>query len=253
MPISFHGLRPGSHRVLPAVLVLLLISAPYCAVAQAPARAPSSSPVAGAPMANSATSPAAPVKAEETDNEETALLHSPAVRSFSRFVHLDEKAGSLVFMAINFAIIFLAIVIPLGRLLPRIFRKRSQTLKQDLQTARDATAEARSRLSAIEEKLAGLGEEIRKFRDQVEQDSLDDEKRIKAAMSEESARIVAAAEQEIGAAAALARRELRNFAAALAIDHAEKQLSLTPETDRALIAEFVAGASAGASGKGGSN
>jgi F-type H+-transporting ATPase subunit b len=50
---------------------------------------------------------------------------------------------------------------------------------------------------------------------------------------------VAAAEQEIGVAAAQARRTLRHFAADLAIEQAAKHLVLTPETDRALIAEFV--------------
>jgi F-type H+-transporting ATPase subunit b len=40
-------------------------------------------------------------------------------------------------------------------------------------------------------------------------------------------------------AAAQARRGLRNFAADLAIDQAAKNLVLTVETDRALIAEFV--------------
>jgi F-type H+-transporting ATPase subunit b len=40
-------------------------------------------------------------------------------------------------------------------------------------------------------------------------------------------------------AAAQARRGLRHFAADLAIDQATKQLVLTAETDRALIAEFV--------------
>ena len=94
---------------------------------------------------------------------------------------------------------------------------------------------------------------MHKFRAQVEQESLEDEKRIKAALSEESARIVAAAEQEIGVAAAQARRGLRNFAADLAIEQAAKQLALTPETDRALIAEFVAGVAADGTGKGGKN
>jgi F-type H+-transporting ATPase subunit b len=126
-------------------------------------------------------------------------------------------------------------------------------LSLDLETAREATADAQSRLSAVEAKLAGLGEEMQKFRAQIEQDSLEDEKRIKAALGEESARIVAAAEQEIGVAAAQVRRGLRDFAANLAIDQASRQLAMTPETDRALIAEFVAGVSADASSKGGRN
>jgi F-type H+-transporting ATPase subunit b len=249
MSFPFQLLRLASIRVLVTALAFLLAFAPYRAIAQAPA----GSSTASAPAANSAASQPSQPESEKSDTkEETALLHSPVVQSFARVLHLSTNTAAVLFLAINFAIIFFAIVIPLGRVMPKMFRKRSQTLKRDLEVARDATADARARLSAIEEKLAGLGEEMKKFRDQVERDSREDEKRIKAAMSEESARIVAAAEQEIGVAAAHARRELRNFAAGLAIDHAEKQLALTPETDRALIAEFVAGVSADA-GKGGNN
>jgi F-type H+-transporting ATPase subunit b len=44
---------------------------------------------------------------------------------------------------------------------------------------------------------------------------------------------------------------LRSFAADLAIEQAEKQLVLTPETDRALIAEFISDVAT--NGKGGKN
>jgi F-type H+-transporting ATPase subunit b len=175
------------------------------------------------------------------------------VQSLARVLHLDIQTTIYLLLGINFAIIFFGVVIPLSRVMPKLFRKRSETLSHDLQTAREATTDAQSRLSAVEAKLAGLGEEMQKFRAQVEQDSLEDEKRIKASLSEESARIVAAAEQEISVAAAQVRRGLRDFAADLAIEQASKQLALTPETDRALIAEFVAGVSADAAGKGGRN
>ena len=79
----------------------------------------------------------------------------------------------------------------------------------------------------------------------MEEESLQDEARIKAALEDESARIVAAAEQEIGAAAAQARRGLRNFAAELSVEQASKLMVLTPETDRAVIAEFVGDVSKG--------
>ena len=159
-------------------------------------------------------------------------------------------------LGINFAIIFFAIAIPLTRTMPKILRKRSQTLSHDLSNARQATADAQARLSAVEAQLAGLGEEIKKLSAQVEQESVEDEKRIKASMGEESARIVAAAEQEIDMAVTQAKRGLRSFAADLAIGQAEKQIALTPETDRALIAEFVAGVAGDGKrrgGKGGKN
>jgi F-type H+-transporting ATPase subunit b len=62
---------------------------------------------------------------------------------------------------------------------------------------------------------------------------------------------VASAEQEIGVAAAQARRSLRTFAADLAIEQAAKQLTLTPDTDRALIEELVAGVASDGAGNGG--
>ena len=233
--------------VLPAIFVAMLAVAPFRAAAQALNAEPANSTAASAPTSDSAPAP------KSQEEQEQALLHAPVVQSLARILHLNLDTTVFLLLGINFAIIFFAVAIPLARIMPKIIRKRSQTLSQDLETARAATADAQSRLSAVEAKLAGLGEEMQKFRNQVEQDSLEDEKRIKAALSEESARIVAAAEQEIGVAAAQIRRGLRDFAADLAIDQASRQLNLTPETDRALIAEFVAGVSADASGKGGRN
>lgn len=223
---------------LVATVAAVLAAAPCCAAAQAPTPASRTSPAAA--TAPSAGSAAAEAPASEEDQEK-AFLHAPIVQSVARVLHLKVDTTIDILLGINFAIIVLLIAVPLGRLMPRIVRKRSQTLRHSLQTARDATADARARLSAVEAKLAGLDEEMQKLRGQVEQESLEEEKRIKAALGEESARIVAAAEQEIGVAATQARRGLRNFAADLAIEQAARQVALTPETDRALIAEFIAG------------
>jgi F-type H+-transporting ATPase subunit b len=242
--------RPSSllRFFLVAAVFSSLALAPLPAAAQAQTPASGSPATASAPPANTATP--APKSQEE---QEQAFLHSPIVQSVARILHLKLETTIFLLLGINFAIIFFAIVIPLGKVMPKIIRKRSQTLSLDLETAREATADAQSRLSAVEAKLAGLGGEMQKFRAQVEQDSLEDEKRIKAALGEESARIVAAAEQEISVAAAQVRRGLRDFAANLAIDQASRQLAMTPKTDRALIAEFVAGVAADAAGKGGQN
>jgi len=234
---------------LVAAVFSSLALAPLHAAAQASTPASGSPATASAPPAATAAAPAP----KSTEEQEQAFLHSPVVQLVARILHLNLDTTIFLLLGINFAIIFFAIVIPLGRLIPKIVRKRSQTLSHDLKTAREATRDAQSRLSAVEAKLAGLGEEMEKFRAQIEQDSLEDEKRIKAALGEESARIVAAAEQEISVAAAQVRRGLRDFAADLAIDQASRELAMTPETDRALIAEFVAGVAADASGKGGQN
>jgi F-type H+-transporting ATPase subunit b len=152
---------------------------------------------------------------------------------------LDVETTARLFEFFNFAIIALAIVIPLVRIMPKVIRKRSETLRHDLDSARKLTEDANARLSAVEAKLAKLDEEIAGIRAHVEEEGKNDEVRIKATIEEESGRIVAAAEQEIAVAAAQAKRGLRNFAADLAIEQAAKQLVLTAESDRAFIAEFV--------------
>lgn len=194
------------------------------------------------------------VKAEERE-EDNVYRHTPLVGKLAQMFHLDVETTARLFEFINFAIIMLAIVIPLVRFLPRVIRKRSTTLSHNLETARKTTADANARLSAVEAQLSRLDQEIAKIREQVEEESKQDEVRIKASIEEERTRIVAAAEQEIGAAAAHARRSLRHFAADLAIEQAAKQLVLTPETDRALIAEFISDAQNGShgAGKGGKN
>jgi hypothetical protein len=82
----------------------------------------------------------------------------------------------------NFAIIALAIVIPLVRIMPKVIRKRSETLRHDLDSARKLTEDANARLSAVEAKLAKLDEEIAGIRAHVEEEGKNDEVRIKATL-----------------------------------------------------------------------
>lgn len=253
MKFSFSQPRP-SHRVF-GFLFLAVLEA---GVAIAPLRlaAQESAPTATTTTApNTAASDApksqseAPKSQEEQNN--VFRLEGPVVKWTARTFNLSPEAAANTFEFINFGLIVLLVGIPIVRILPKVFRKRSQTLVANLQQAREATEAANARLSAVEAKLAGLDDEIKKFRAEVEQDSLADEARIKASLADESARIVQAAEQELSVAAAQARRGLRNFAADLAIEQAAKQMVLTPETDKALIAEFVGQVSRDAAGKAG--
>ena len=230
--------------------MLLAVAAPMFAPSRAAAQqSATATPAASAPTNGSGSAQPAPSE----EDQDAVFLHSSTVKAVARILHLKLDTTVTLLFGINFAIIFFAVAIPLTRAMPKIIRKRSETLSQDLTSARQATAEAQARLSAVEAQLAGLGEEIKKLTAQVEQESVADEKRIKASLGEESARIVAAAEQELNAAVSQAKRGLRNFAADLAIGQAEKQITLSAETDRALIAEFVAGVAGDAPGKGGRN
>jgi len=175
----------------------------------------------------------------QEEQNEVFLTGGPIVKWTARNLNIGVETASTIYQIANFLIIVLLVGIPLGRVLPKIFRKRSQTLGHNLQTARRATEEANARLRAVEEKLAGLDDDIKKLQAQVEQESLEDEKRVKASLAEESARIVESAEQELSVAVAQARRNLRHLAADLAVEQAAKRMTLSPDADRALISEFI--------------
>jgi len=190
-----------------------------------------------AAQAQETAKPEAAKSQEEQNN--TFRLTGPIVKATAKALNMSVERVALFYDLFNLAIIALAIGIPLFRYLPKYLRNRGQKLSEDIESARKTAEDANARLSAVEAKLSSIGEEIEKFRAEVEHESVADEARIKASLKEESERIVAAAEQEIAAAAAQARRGLRTFAADLAVGQAAKQIVLTPETDRALIAEFV--------------
>ena len=221
---------------------IVFLAALAAGVAIAPLRlaAQDSAPAANsqsAAVANQAAKPEAGKSEEEQNN--AFRLEGPVVKWTAKTFNLPVRTAADLFDFINFAIIVLAVGIPLYRFLPKHLLQRGEKVRTDIESARKVTEDANSRLSAVEAKLSKLDEEIAKFRTEVEEEIRHDAAGIKASLEEESARIVAAVEQEIGVAAAQARRGLRHFAADLAIEQAAKQLVLTPETDRALIAEFV--------------
>jgi len=180
-----------------------------------------------------------PTLSDEEKQNQAFRLEGPIVKWTAKTFNITPELTAKIYDVINFLIIVLAIGVPLFRFLPKFLRSRREKLSSDIESARKMTEDANARLSAVEARLSQLDGEIQKFRAEVEAESSQDEARIKSTLAEESARIVESAEQEIVMAATQARRGLRNFAADLAIDQAAKQLVLTAETDRALIAEFV--------------
>jgi F-type H+-transporting ATPase subunit b len=244
----------SSHRffrfLLLTVFVAGILAAPLRLTAQESAQ--NSAPAVQSEPA-SATGEAAKPEAKDAEQAQTDAfrLEGPLVKWTAKTLHVSAETAAKSFEFFNFLIIVFGIGIPLFRWLPKFLRNRREKVRNDIELARKVTAEANARLGAIEAKLTGLDEEIAQIRVQVEQESKQDETRIKSTIQEESARIVASAEQEISASAAQARRSLRNFAADLAIDQAVKQLTFTPETDRALIAEFLGDAALTGTAKGG--
>jgi F-type H+-transporting ATPase subunit b len=221
------------------VLILGATVAPLSAVAQDAAPAVPQTQSQAQPKPESVFKQEHKAEKAEEEDETAAYRHSASVRWIANLLHLDVETAAKIFEYINFAVILLAVGIPIAKMLPAAMRKRTAKLSADLEVAQAKTQDANDRLKAVEEKLAGLDSEIAAIRKQVEEQMRDDEARSKAILEEETARIVAGAEQEIAVAAAHAQRGLKQFAADLAIDRAVSQLTIDAETDRALFAEFA--------------
>lgn len=178
------------------------------------------------------------VDAPETNAELEAFRHSPAVQSLARHAGMSTESMARLLEDLNSAVLIGAILWLIFKYVPPMFRKRSETLQKQLFDARSATAEANARLAVVEERLSKLGIEIEAIRAQTERDSANDEKRILESLEAEKQRLMASLEQEIEAAGATARRDLKKYAANLAIERAMAQIHLTPDDDRALIRSF---------------
>ena len=189
-------------------------------------------------------------KAEEDAND--AYRKSPTVRALGAKLGLTPDQSATAFEVGNFLVLAGLVGWFLVKALPKTFRGRTDVIQKDLVTARAATEDANARLGGVEARLAKLDGEIAAMRVQAEQAAVAEEQRIKASVEDEKSKILAAAEQEIAAATTLAHRQLRQYAAELAIEQASRKLVITAETDRLLVQSFARRLS-GDGDKGGQN
>lgn len=225
-------------RIFPLALVLaLLFGLPSARlVAQA---APAAQAAASAQPVKSALPPRAEkVDAPESNKELEAFRHSPAVQSIARRMGLDTEFTAKLFEDLNSIIMIGAILWLIFRFLPSMYRKRSEVLDKQILDAALATSRANERLAVVEERLSKLDVEIASIREQSERDSAADERRIHESLETEKQRLMDSVEQEIESAGASARRDLKNYAASLAIERAVSEIRLTEDDDRALIRAF---------------
>jgi F-type H+-transporting ATPase subunit b len=152
--------------------------------------------------------------------------------------HVNE-----IFKWINFALVAAGLIWLFGKVLPPLFRKRSDEIGAAIKRATEAKAEADRMLREAEQKLAKLEQEITQLRTIAQREAVAEAERIRNSTLTDAQKIEAAAEAEIEAAERAARLELKALAANLAVDSAESLLAkqLTPQAQEALVSAFVKG------------
>jgi F-type H+-transporting ATPase subunit b len=222
-----------SHIAVLALLFSLLVLN-YSARAQAN----SSSPHSEHSAANGEMTKEAHEAAAEAE-EQAQFKHSWMVQWVSSLTGLSLDNAYWLCVVLNFAIVAGAVGYFSTKSLPGMFRNRTASIQKAMQEARKASEDANRRLGEIETRLSRLDTEIGAMRASAEKEAAAEEARIKAAAEEDGRKIVESAEQEIAAAAKLARRELTNYAANLAVALAAKQIKVDPATDQALVQDFA--------------
>lgn len=206
----------------------------------------------GVPLAEE--SRAAAKEAEEGNSQERMIeemKQSPSVRFMSRLLHVNPVVGYWIGIILDFVILALLIYWGLKKSLPTMFRQRTASIRQGIDEGRKASEDAARRLADIETKLARLGDEVNAMRAAAEREAAAEAERIAVAVEQEKQHIVAAADVEIAAVTRTARRELKAYAADLAVSLAERGIHLDQATDEALVRNYTGklGAAAGKDGK----
>ncbi len=176
---------------------------------------------------------------EAAGEEGTEFKQSPVVRGLAHATGMSPLTAYWVFTAANFVIVALVILMILKKKLPGWFSGRTQTIQASMKDAQQASAEARARLADIEARLARMDQEVAALRAGAEAEGAQEEQRIHAAAQEDKQKIIAAAEAEIVALSRMAQRELKAYAAALAVELAEQRVQVDEETDRRLVRDFA--------------
>jgi F-type H+-transporting ATPase subunit b len=122
-----------------------------------------------------------------------------------------------------------------------MFKTRSEEISKGIAEARAMKADAEKRAAAIDKRVSALGSEVEKLRSESAAEMQKEGERIRQETAVAIAKVEHQAELEIEAAAKGARRDLREYAAKLALDMAEQRLrsKMDAASEGRLIDGFV--------------
>ena len=118
---------------------------------------------------------------------------------------------------------------------------RSSQIRQDLVTAAEMRAAATAQLAEIEKRMQALPAELEALKRQGAEDVKAEQARIAQTAAEERTRLLEQTRREIDMRMRIARRELTEHAAALAVDVAEARIrrTITPDDQMRLVDRYA--------------
>jgi F-type H+-transporting ATPase subunit b len=148
----------------------------------------------------------------------------------------------LMWKWINFAILVLALGWLMAKTLPGAFRARTESIQKGIAEAQLQKKDADKRAAVVDQRMSALGTEIESFRVQSRLEMEKEGERLREETAAQMRKLEQQSTVEIESAGKAARRELRVYAADLALKLAEERIRtrLTADTESALVNNFVA-------------
>ena len=142
---------------------------------------------------------------------------------------------------INFAILAAGIGYLLVKNLPPFFHSRTSLIQKEISEAQQAKRESDERAAAIDKRVSGLGAEIEAFRVQARAEMEREGERIRQETEAQIRKINDQAKIQIESASKAALREVRVYAAELALDLAAQRIRarLDEAADAGLVGNFI--------------
>jgi F-type H+-transporting ATPase subunit b len=181
-------------------------------------------------------------------HEPAAPQHAaaPASTGAQPAEHAEAEHGSehavrdMIAKLLNFGILVGTLVYFLKGPIAAYLAGRSAQIRQDLVTAAETRKAATAQLEAIHGKLAALPAELAALKTRGEEDVRAEKARIAQAAAAERDRLIGQTRREIEMRLRMARRELTEHAAALAVSVAQDRIArtITPEDQLRLVDRY---------------
>jgi len=141
----------------------------------------------------------------------------------------------------NFAILVAGLGYLVAKTLPPLFKSRTEEIQKGIAEAQVIKKDAEQRAAAVEAKTRSLGADIERFRADAKLEMQQEAERIRQDTQAQIVRLEQKAEEEIEAAGKSARRELKAYAAQLAMDLAEQRVRarMNDGTEQMLVDSFI--------------
>lgn len=155
----------------------------------------------------------------------------------------------------NFGILAVALGYGMAKLLPPLFTSRTQDIQKGIAESQQMKLDAERRAAEMDARLSALGADIEKFRTQSAAEMQQEGERISRETAAQIKKIEQQATVEIESVGKSTRRQLKEYAAELAMGLAEERLRarIDGATESALVDDFVRDLEHQASQKNGAN